>query len=92
MISTQIENDYKGFPVVTVKEVKDSSIVANDLVGSILTAVGEKRVDGMPLKSITELIASSGRPLKIKFRDPSRYLVLVLLIPLYSDSINIWLL
>ena len=38
-------------------------------------AIGTKRVDGVPLKTISEIVAASERPLSIRFRDPSRFVM-----------------
>ena len=79
----QIETSYKGFPVVTLRQIKNASIQTANFnnvksIGVIITEVAGKRVDGLPLKTISEIVASAQRPLSIKFRDPS---LLVSIIP-----------
>jgi hypothetical protein len=71
-----VENSYKGFPVVTVKEILDPFLLQSHpelQVGAIVTKVGDTKVDGTPLKDISKVIQESERPLSIQFRDPSRY-------------------
>ncbi len=81
-----VEENYKGFPVVKVSSINSnifltgSSSNTNDFnlrIDSIVTRVNDIQVDGLPLKQIGELIKSSPRPLKIRFRDPSRYFELL---------------
>lgn len=70
-----VETIYKGFPVVTVKEIKDRTGLPNELIpGVILIKVNDAKVDGLPLKTISDMIrVTAKRPIKIKFRDPNTY-------------------
>lgn len=66
----------KGFPVVTVKQITDSALQQQHPeleLGAIVTAVGNNKVDGIPLNQIADLVKNSDRPLSMKFRDPNRY-------------------
>lgn len=75
-----VETMYKGFPVVTVKTIRDENVgTSNPLLrpGAIVVRVGQNNCDGLSLKSIYEMIKSSPRPLTIKFRDPSRFFELL---------------
>ena len=70
------EVQYKGFPVVTIKDIKD--IKLNEKypllrTGAIITIVGGEFVDGISMKKISELVKSSARPLQVRFRDPSLF-------------------
>lgn len=70
-----IENLYKGFPVVTVKEIIDPALLQNHPEfesGAILTKVNGQSVDGIPLKDIIPKVKDAGRPVTLQFRDPSR--------------------
>lgn len=75
-----IENLYKGFPVVTVREIIDPFLLQNypELeVGAVLTHVQNEKVDGIFLKDIIPKIQQSGRPITLEFRDPSRFFKLL---------------
>ena len=85
-----VEVNYKGFPVVKVSSINSnifysgsttsSSNNNNDFnlrIDSIITRINNVPVDGQPFKQIVELIKSSPRPLKIRFRDPSKYFELI---------------
>jgi hypothetical protein len=75
-----VETYYKGFPVVTVKDIRDRTGMPDELIpGVILVKVGNgDKVDGLPLKTISDIIKrTSERPLKVKFRDPSKYFQLL---------------
>ena len=70
------EVQYKGFPVVTIKEIIDKSLIEQYpllRIGAIITIIGNEFVDGQPLKKISASVKSSSRPLKIRFRDPSLF-------------------
>ena len=70
------EVQYKGFPVVTIKDIKDTTLTEKYpllRIGAIITIVGGEFVDGISLKKISELVKSSARPLKVRFRDPSLF-------------------
>eukprot|EP01038_Epipyxis_sp_PR26KG_P013327 gene13327-17864_t len=70
------EKYYKGFPIVTVKDILNENLkVLNPLltVGSIVTKVNSENVDGLPLKQIAEKIKTVSRPLVLQFRDPDRF-------------------
>ncbi len=75
------ETFYKGFPVVTVTSIKDPTLLQAEgsplRVGAVVIAVGEENTSGIPLKEITEKVGKAGRPLALKFRDPSRYFELL---------------
>lgn len=74
-----VETYHKGFPVVTVKDVRDRTGLSDALIpGVILVKVNGDKVDGLPLKTISDIIKrTSERPLRIKFRDPSKYFQLL---------------
>lgn len=75
-----IENLYKGFPVVAVREILSTDLVVNHReleVGAIVTRVNNERVDGIYLKDIIAKIKAAKRPVTLQFRDPSRYLKLL---------------
>lgn len=72
LILTKIENSYKGFPVVVVREVKNPTYKESVPVGSIVTMVGEQQVDGISLDKISDIVSQAARPLTVRFRDPSR--------------------
>lgn len=70
------EVQYKGFPVVTIKDIKDFTLIEKYPLfrnGAIITIIGDEFVDGTSLKRISELVKTSPRPLKIRFRDPSLF-------------------
>jgi hypothetical protein len=76
-----VESNYKGFPVVTVSAIKKTDLVVNHRelrIGAIVTAVGDQSTDGVPLTSIIKLVENSPRPVEIKFRDPSRFLFVII--------------
>ena len=71
-----MEKQYKGFPVSTVSKIKDVELAAAHpelREGAIISKVNDVVVDGIPLKDIASTIKIAGLPLKIRFRDPSRY-------------------
>mmetsp|Transcript_20021 Transcript_20021/g.34052 ORF Transcript_20021/g.34052 Transcript_20021/m.34052 type:complete len:364 (+) Transcript_20021:1905-2996(+) len=70
------ETIYKGFPIVTVKEIADSSLRSEHPElepGAIVVQIAGVKVDGTPLGKIVEIVQKAERPLLIKFRDPSRF-------------------
>lgn len=70
------ETYYKGFPIVTVKQIMSSQLsVLNPELreGAIVTQINDAKVDGKPLNEMVDLVKQSPRPLVIKFRDPSRF-------------------
>ena len=70
------ENGSKGFPVTTVNKIVDESLLMKfpDLCeGAIVTQVASKPVDGKPLRDIAAAVKAAERPLKVRFRDPSRF-------------------
>ena len=75
------ETYYKGFPVVTVNSIKDPMLLQQEgsmlRAGALVIGVGDEETNGIPLKEITAKIQGSGRPVTIKFRDPSRYFELL---------------
>ena len=75
------ETYYKGFPVTTVNSIKDPILLQQEgsplRPGAIVIGVGDEETNGIPLKDITAKIQNSGRPVTIKFRDPSRYFELL---------------
>lgn len=74
------ETSYKGFPVVTISRLTNENIgkTQPDLrIGAVITQVGSQKVDGLPLREIGKLVKSLDRPLDIKFRDPSRYILYI---------------
>ena len=74
------EEGYKGFPIVTVSGILDTSLVLNHKelrIGAILIQVGDQKCEGLPLVKVAEMIKSAERPVSIKFRDPSRYFELL---------------
>ena len=74
------EENYKGYPVVTVGAILNTELVLihGELrIGAIVVQVGSEKCEGLPLAKIAELILSSSRPISIKFRDPSRYFELL---------------
>lgn len=71
-----IETMYKGYPVVTVKEIKDAVLKADHPeleIGAIVVAVNGVSTDGLPLNKIVQMVSSAERPVLLKFRDPSRF-------------------
>ena len=75
------ETYYKGFPVVTVNSIKDPVLLQQEgsmlRAGALVIGVGDEETNGIPLKEITAKIQGAGRPVTIKFRDPSRYFELL---------------
>ena len=70
------ETYYKGFPIVTVKQIMNSQLSALNpelREGAIVTQINDAKVDGKPLSEMVDLVKQSPRPLVIKFRDPSRF-------------------
>lgn len=70
------ETYYKGFPIVTVKQIMNSQLSALNPElheGAIVTQINDVKVDGKPLSEMVDLVKQSPRPLVIKFRDPSRF-------------------
>ena len=73
------ETIYQGFPIVTVSGIKKTDLVINHKelrIGAVVVEVGGASVDGLPLKTISDLVKISPRPVRLKFRDPSRYNIL----------------
>lgn len=71
------ETSYKGFPIVSVKDIKDPFLLQNHpelKIDAIVVAVNGLKTDGLPLKLIADTIKGSTRPVYIKFRDPNRLL------------------
>lgn len=75
------ETFYKGFPVVTVTSIKDPVLLITEgsplRVGAVVIAVGDENTNGIALKDITAKVGAAGRPVTLKFRDPSRYFELL---------------
>lgn len=70
------ETYYKGFPIVTVKQIMNSQLSELNpelLEGAIVIQINDAKVDGKPLSEMVDLVKQSPRPLVIKFRDPSRF-------------------
>jgi len=70
------ETYYKGFPIVTVKQIMSSQLraLSSELrEGAIVTQINNAKVDGKPLSEMVDLVKQSPRPLVIRFRDPSRF-------------------
>ena len=74
------ETFYKGFPVVTVSAVTDPALASSApelRPGAVVIGVGPDATSGIPLKDIAAKVAAAGRPVTVKFRDPSRYFELL---------------
>jgi len=78
-----VEAGYKGFPVTTVSEILSTDLVVNHpelRIGAVVTKVGDLSCDGLPLSMIAEFVAKAPRPVAIRFRDPSRYYLVIYII------------
>jgi hypothetical protein len=74
------EANYKGFPVTTVSKIVNEELlktVPELREGAVITTVNGVSVDGQPMKSIASSIQSAGRPVTVRFRDPSRFFQLL---------------
>lgn len=74
------ENNFEGFPIVVVKDITDPqlSLAHPELLPEAAIAeVNGEFVAGFTLKKIANKIQNAGRPVQIKFRDPTRFFLLL---------------
>ena len=69
------ENIYNGFPILTVENYRESYPMLRK--GAIITRVGDRSVDGLPMAAVIREIQEASRPVTLRFRDPTRFFELL---------------